>query len=170
MEDRADRLQGRTPEMGGAPCSGGANRLAVGQSRQWTFSGSLFGCCLVVEGTAWSSWLQRQFQSMFAWTCAASFCPHRPNVGRYSPSHTRLNQVKLESSFSTSTSGKDGKNIKGQPKVKVGKKQAADGTAAMVKAESVLEETPGWPVAGLTFCLFVMFGWDRELEHSPASL
>ncbi|CAJ1417442.1 unnamed protein product [Effrenium voratum] len=40
-------------------------------------------------------------------------------------------KVKPESSFSTSASGKDGKN----------KAQAADGTAARVKAESVLEET-----------------------------
>ncbi|CAJ1417441.1 unnamed protein product [Effrenium voratum] len=50
-------------------------------------------------------------------------------------------KVKAEASFLTSTSGKDGKNIKGQPKVKVGKAQAADGKAAMVKAEPALEET-----------------------------
>ncbi|CAJ1345935.1 unnamed protein product, partial [Effrenium voratum] len=50
-------------------------------------------------------------------------------------------KVKAEASFLTSTSGKDGKNVKGQPKVKVGKAQAADGKAAMVKAEPALEET-----------------------------
>ena len=75
--------------------------------------------------------------------------------------------MKIESSFSTAAAGEDGTSIKRQPKVKVEKGQS-DGKAAVGKAEPVsLEEIPAWLVAGFTFCLFALFGWDRQLEHLP---